>query len=109
MSSLLIATPVFFFVFGVLTIAGGVLGFVKAKSKPSLIAGGVAGLLLLLAGWLMQTQGRVGVMLGLIVSVLLLARFGRAFAATKKPMPAGLMTVLSVVGVVLTVLVLVRA
>lgn len=109
MSSLLIATPLYFYVFGALTIAGGVLGFVKAKSKASLIAGGVSGALLLIAGWLMQTQGRPGVLLGLVVSLLLALRFGRAFAATKKIMPAGLMAVLGTVGVVLTVLVLVLA
>ena len=33
---------IYLFVFGVLTIAGGVMGFVKAKSKPSLIAGGIS-------------------------------------------------------------------
>lgn len=107
MSSLLMATPIFFYVFGVLTMLGGVMGFVKAKSKPSLIAGSIAGGLLLLAAWLMQTQGRTGVVLGLVVSVLLLARFGRAYAQTRKAMPAGLMALLGTLGIVLTVLILV--
>ncbi len=107
MSSLLIATPVFFYVFGGLTMVGGAMGFVKAKSKPSLIAGSIAGGLLLLAAWLMQTQGRSGVLLGLIVSVLLLARFGRSYAQTRKPMPAGLMALFGTIGIVLTVLILV--
>lgn len=107
MSFLLINTPLFFYLFGVLTIAGGVLGFVKAKSKPSLVAGSIAGVLLLIAAWLMQTQGRSGVLLGLGISVLLAARFGRAYAKTKKSMPAGLMALLGIIGIVLTVLILV--
>lgn len=103
MATLLIATPVYFYVFGMLTVAGGVLGFVKAKSAPSLIAGSIAGGLLLLAAWLMQTQGRSGVLLGLLVSVLLLGRFGGAYAKSKKAMPALPMLVLGAVGVLLTV------
>ena len=106
MSSLLIATPLFFFVFGVLTIAGGVLGFVKAKSKASLIAGGISGALLVLAGWLMQTQGRSGVLLGLVVSVLLSARFARAYEKSKKVMPAAMMVSFGSIGIVLTVIIL---
>lgn len=108
MSALLIDTPWFFYLFGLLTIAGGVLGFVKAKSKPSLIAGSISGALLLLAAWLMQTRGHVGVLLGLVVSLLLLGRFGRAFAQTKKLMPAGLMALLGTIGALLTVLILVN-
>ena len=93
---------IFLFIFGVVTVAGGILGFVKASSKPSLIAGGIAGALLLLAGWLAGTQGRVGYIVGLVVSLALAGRFVTAFGKTKKVMPAGVMAVLSVVGVVLT-------
>ena len=32
----------YLFLFGVLTIAGGIMGFVKAKSRASLIAGTIA-------------------------------------------------------------------
>ena len=91
----------FLFVFGALTIAGGVMGFVKAKSKPSLIAGGISGLLLLVAGYLVPSKAGLG--LGFVVSLALAARFGRAYAKTKKPMPAGLMAVLGIAGVVVTV------
>ena len=40
----------FLFVFGVASIGGGVVGFVKAQSKASLIAGGASGALLIGAG-----------------------------------------------------------
>src|SRR4051794_8264502 len=37
---------IYLFGFGALTIAGGVMGFVKAKSRASLIAGTISGVLL---------------------------------------------------------------
>lgn len=84
------------------------MGFAKAGSKASLIAGGVSGVLILVGAWLMMT-GRVqnGLILGLIVSSLLEVRFLPAFVKTKKLMPAGMMTGLSVIGTVLSVLALV--
>lgn len=38
-------------VYAILVLAGGVFGFVKAASRPSLIGGGAGGLALLLAAW----------------------------------------------------------
>ena len=95
-------TRIYYFIFGALTIAGGVMGFVKAQSKASLIAGGISGVLLLLAGWLIATKLYVGLGLGMVVSLALAGRFVPGFLATKKVMPAGMMAVLSVVGIVLT-------
>jgi uncharacterized membrane protein (UPF0136 family) len=95
---------IYLFTFGVLTIAGGILGFVKAKSRASLIAGSVAGLLLLVAGHLVGTSGRNGLFLGLAVSLSLTSRFGAAYFRSRKLMPAGLMTILGIIGVVLTAL-----
>jgi uncharacterized membrane protein (UPF0136 family) len=100
---------VYLVVFGLLSIAGGVMGFVKAKSNASLIAGGIAGALLVLAGYLLGTaNARAGLILGIVVSVALAGRFVPSFLKTRKPMPAGMMAALSVVGAVLTVLLLVR-
>lgn len=96
---------VYLVVFGLLSIAGGVMGFVKAKSNASLIAGGLAGALLVVAGYLVGTENqRAGLILGVVVSVALAGRFVPSFLKTKKPMPAGVMAGLSVVGVALTVL-----
>ncbi len=98
-------TRIFFFVFGVLAEVGGVLGFVKAKSRASLIAGGISGLLLFVAGGLMSVgKTQAGLILGLVVCVALAGRFVPAFLKTRKMMPAGMMAALSVLGIVLTVL-----
>ena len=99
---------IYLFVFGALSIAGGLVGYLKAKSAPSLIAGGIAGAALIAAGYLVGTSGKTGLFVGLAVSFLLAARFVPAFRKTKKAMPAGLMAVLSVVGVVITGLTLSR-
>ncbi len=99
---------IYLFVFGVLTIAGGVMGFVKAKSRASLIAGSISGLLLLAAGFLTGEGQKAGPVLGLVVSIALAARFGNAYRKTKKAMPALPMTVLGVAGIAITALALAR-
>ena len=102
-------TKNYYLLFGVLTILGGVIGFVKAGSKASLIAGGVSGALILLAAWLvMRGQAQAGLILGLVISAVLEMRFLPAFLKTKKPMPAGMMAALSLGGTVLSVLALVK-
>lgn len=100
--SILEIARIYLFVFGVLTIAGGVLGFVKAKSRPSLIAGTISGLSLLLAGYLVGTRGTLGLALGLFISFSLAGRFIGAYKKSGKFMPAGLMSVLGIAGVVIT-------
>ncbi len=96
---------IYLYIFGLLTIAGGVMGFVKARSNASLIAGGITGILLVVAGYLLgagQVQG--GLILGLVISLALAGQFVRKFIATKKFMPAGMMSFLSVIGLILTIL-----
>lgn len=89
----------YFLVFGILTLAGGIMGYAKANSMASLIAGGLSGLLLI-AGSFMLTPGGRPVLIGLgVVSLALAARFVPAFINTMKFMPAGIMAILSVIGV----------
>jgi uncharacterized membrane protein (UPF0136 family) len=99
-------TRIYFFVFGALTILGGVMGFVKAKSRPSLIAGGISGAALVAAGYLIGTgtNTRIGLFLGSIVSLALAGRFVGAFMKTKKIMPAGLMAALGIIGMIVVAL-----
>jgi uncharacterized membrane protein (UPF0136 family) len=96
-------TKIYLFLFGVLTIAGGVVGFVKAGSRASLIAGGVSGALLLVAGYLVGAGNvLVGLILGLVLSLALAGQFGPKFVRTRKVMPAGLMAVLGIIGIIVT-------
>lgn len=96
-------TKIYFIVFGLLTIAGGLMGYVKAGSTASLIAGSISGLLLLLAAFLLPSHVIVGLAIGGVVSLLLAAQFLPAFFRTGKMMPAGLMSLLSIIGIVFTI------
>ena len=92
---------IYFIVFGLLTIVGGYLGYARAGSTASLIAGTIAGLLLAAGGWLLRPDA-VPIILGLaLVSGVLLFRFGGAFLKTQALMPAGLMSALSLIGLIL--------
>ena len=90
---------IYLIIFGLLTIAGGVMGYVSKGSVPSIIAGSVSGILLLVAAFLIPTHVVVGLALGTIVSLLLAGRFVPAFFKTGGFMPAGMMSVLSIIGI----------
>src|SRR5205823_14430114 len=94
------ATKVYFLIFGALTIIGGVIGYVKAGSLPSIIAGSITGVLLLVAGALLPEHRAIGLATGLVISLLLAAQFVPKFIRTGKAMPAGMMSLLSVIGIV---------
>ncbi len=97
-------TKIYFLVFGLLTIAGGVMGYVKAGSTASLIAGGISGVLLIVAALLLPSHVVVGLALGLLVSLLLAGRFLPAFLKSGKMMPDGMMALLSIIAIVFAVL-----
>jgi uncharacterized membrane protein (UPF0136 family) len=97
------ATQLYFLVFGALTIIGGVIGYVKAGSLPSIIAGAITGVLLLVAGWILPTNRTVGLVTAFIISLLLAAQFIPKFFRTGKVMPAGLMSILSAIGIVVAI------
>src|SRR6202035_713620 len=94
---------IYYCFFGLVAIAGGAMGYARAKSKASLIAGSLSGALLIVAAILSPSVP--GFLLALIVSILLLAHFGRSYAVKKKPIPAIPMIVLSGICIVLTAIV----
>lgn len=96
----------FFLVFGVLTLVGGIMGYVKAKSVASLVAGGVCGVLLIVGALLIvRSSWQIGAALDLLVSLALLGRFGPALFRGKLN-PAAYLVPLALVGVVLTLMLL---
>jgi len=97
------ATKIYFILFGVLTFAGGIVGYVKAGSVASIIAGSITGVLLLVAAFLLPEHRTVGLATAFVISLLLAAQFIPKFLQTGRAMPAGVMSVLSVIGVIVTI------
>ena len=95
---------IYFIIFGVLTIVGGIIGYTSKGSTASIVAGSISGILILLAAFLLPNNATAGLLLGGIVSIALAARFLPAFLRTNDFMPAGMMSILSVIGIVMAVL-----
>lgn len=94
---------IYFLLFGIITIASGVTGYVKASSLPSLIAGGVLGALLVLGAFLLPENWRVGLGLALFVSIALAGRFTPAVMKGVYN-PGAYLVPLSIIGLILGVL-----
>lgn len=85
-------------ILGVLVIVGGVWGYVKARSKPSLISGLISGLLLIVAG-IIYFLGlpQLGLIFAAIITILLAIVFTVRLIKTQKFIPAGLMLIAAVI------------
>ena len=97
------ATKIYFIIFGALTIVGGIIGYVKAGSAPSIIAGSITGLLLIIAGFILTEHRTAGLATAFVVSLLLAAQFVPKLLRTSKMMPAGMMSILSVIGLIVAI------
>ncbi len=89
-----------FVIFGIylaLLVAGGLMGYLKAGSKVSLISSLVAAAVIALCVFAL---GRNGLYAAMAVQVLLIAVFAARLAKTKRSMPAGLMIVVTVAALI---------
>jgi uncharacterized membrane protein (UPF0136 family) len=85
-------------IYGILVAVGGWMGYAKAGSTASLVAGGGAGLLLLGASLaMMRGSYPLGWWISLVVAVLLLGRFGMAALRDFKVMPGGMVIAMSLI------------
>ena len=94
-------------IYAILLAVGGVIGFVRARSRPSLIAGVGSAVGALVAMGLAIMKSPVGFLLGFILALVLFVFFGYRYALrAHKFMPSGLMAVISliVVGVMAVVM-----
>jgi uncharacterized membrane protein (UPF0136 family) len=91
------------FAYGILAIAGGIMGYIQARSRVSLVSGSISGLLLILAAYF-QLQGQTwGSILAVLVTGILVVVFAVRLAKTRKFMPAGLMTTLGMLALAVMV------
>lgn len=97
-------TALIVIVYGFIVLAGGVMGYVKARSAPSLMAGLAFGIALIVSGFCVWHGMRNGLKVAMGLAVALLVVMGIRFVKSKKFMPAGLVALLSaIVTVVLAV------
>ena len=89
-------------VYGLLLIVGGVIGYAKAHSKPSLYAGSASGVLAMIFSYLgFSGNELLALFLLAAESILLSAFFYMRYSSSKKFMPAGFMVLLSAVSLVI--------
>ena len=105
-SNIVTFTKVYYLIFAFLTILGGVMGYLKAKSFISLISGSISGAVLIIASYLLPARPIVAGCIALCVSVLLAGKFVPDFIHKKAFVPGGLMAFLSVVSIIVTILAL---
>jgi len=79
------------------------MGYLKAQSTASLIAGGIDGLLLAAAAFMLEQKPVPALSLAIAISLLLLGRFGSAYLKKGVAMPAIPMVIMSAIGLALAV------
>jgi uncharacterized membrane protein (UPF0136 family) len=90
MNNLFQIAPWFILIYGLVVLLGGVMGYVKAKSQVSLLAG--------------VGSGIVGLGLATLIAFILFVVFVIRFFRTRSFMPAGLMMVFSLAATVVFLL-----
>ncbi|KAF2253483.1 putative UPF0136 membrane protein, partial [Trematosphaeria pertusa] len=77
-------------ILGALTAGGGITGYVRTGSIPSVAAGVTVGTLYILGGLRIRNRSPYGVELGLLASIILAGSSIPRALKTQKPLPMGL-------------------
>jgi len=87
--------------YGILSAVGGIIGYVQAKSMPSLVSGVISGVLLVIGGVAAAQDRSWGLPLAAVITALLVIVFVVRLVKTRRFMPAGLMTIAGVIALIL--------
>lgn len=82
-------------IYALIVLIGGLIGYLTANSLPSLLASSVAALVLFICGFFMQKEQSWAYYAASLLVGGLLAFFAYRFFLTYKIMPAGVMVLLS--------------
>lgn len=78
------------FVLSIIILVGGIIGFKKAKSKASLIAGVISSVLLDICFGITFVNAQAGFIAAIVVALLLEVVFIKRLLKTQKFMPSGM-------------------
>ena len=92
------------YIYGILLIFGGLMGYAMARSVPSLVAGSICGFIALLMGY--RYTWHFAPWVALLLAIVLIVMMGRRYLNTRKAMPALGIVVLSVIVAIVQVYVL---
>ncbi len=88
-------------VYGFFVFIGGMIGYAKAHSLPSLVVGVVSAIILIASSIAMFKQSILGAFVGIALTILLALFFSYRYIQSYKFMPAGLMVLLSLIVIVI--------
>ncbi|MBS0604126.1 MAG: TMEM14 family protein [Verrucomicrobia bacterium] len=88
-------TATIVFVYGLLIVLGGIMGFVKGGSHASLISGGSFGIALLISAYFISKGKIAAQYLALVLTFMLDGIFTYRFAKTLHFIPAGFLSLAS--------------
>lgn len=102
------ATEIYYITLGVLTLAGAVIGYAKAKELPWLVTGLLSGLMLIIAGGCLvygqMNTIKIGLILGLLATATLSGLFVPKVMLNRAAPQVIAMAILSGAGMVLTLI-----
>ena len=81
----------------IIVLGGGIMGYIKANSKASLIAGSICAALLSVSFAICLNYTKSGFIAAMVVTAMLDIIFGIRLAKTKRFMPSGVMLALCLV------------
>lgn len=93
--------PWLILLYALLMIAGGLMAYITARSKASLISGLISGVALVIAWSISMQNLRTGLILAALFAIVLLVVFVIRYIKTNKFMPAGLLALLSLIATIL--------
>ncbi len=88
----------FFLAFGLIVLVGGILGYINAKSLPSLIAGGVSGIVLIALAIRLGAGQTITLWMLAAVSLLLAGRFLQPWIKAGFELPDSALPLMSLIG-----------
>ncbi|MES2199455.1 MAG: TMEM14 family protein [Chlamydiota bacterium] len=89
------------FIYATLVLAGGLIGYIRSGSNPSLISGAVFGSLLFLSSYLIFKKKIYGYFGAFTLALILEGFFTWRFAKTLKFFPGGLLSLVSLAVIII--------